>query len=376
MQLCFYLRAYASYRWDQIWKMDMSAALSCQIGYTTNLTLEHPSLQVYWLDIDYLKVAEAALHCSASMTALLYVEEWYKEVHGRLIMGSDNHLNEVQLQYIGTLAGYRAARISDVLVFRHQAFSAFPYHAMTPKPCHLEHSQKALPGQKPVLGLLDMQDSFKFVWSCNEASQNVSQGLDDKAEKLLVDIYSQVREPDSIYAVVRSHHEASLLPLLEHEEAWSRVLVAHDLSQQVQEGLGNQSGIVSTLKRLGCRSAVQVYLRGVAQAKVGIGGSQSIHHSSMTAHHLAAGRAFTTSLSIVKGRSEIYLNPSWPSGTDHGSWMKEAECEMLWQMGQWQDALEASGQSDSDTGFHATICSCLKVRQETLAQFNQSHPLS
>lgn len=44
-------------------------------------------LQVYWLDIDYLEIAEAALHCAASMTALLYVEEWYKEQHGQLIMG-------------------------------------------------------------------------------------------------------------------------------------------------------------------------------------------------------------------------------------------------------------------------------------------------
>ena len=32
-------------------------------------------LQVYWLDLDYLLVAEAALQCSASSTALIYIEQ-------------------------------------------------------------------------------------------------------------------------------------------------------------------------------------------------------------------------------------------------------------------------------------------------------------
>lgn len=45
-------------------------------------------LQVYWLRVDYLESAEAALHCSASMTALLFVEEWYKEHNGCLTLGS------------------------------------------------------------------------------------------------------------------------------------------------------------------------------------------------------------------------------------------------------------------------------------------------
>ena len=58
------------------------------------LIVLHIALQIYWLDIDYLKTAEAALHCSASMTALLYVEEWFKEVHGQLIMGSDAQLSD------------------------------------------------------------------------------------------------------------------------------------------------------------------------------------------------------------------------------------------------------------------------------------------
>lgn len=45
-------------------------------------------MQIFWLELDYLAAAEAALHCSATMTALLYIEEWHKEQHGRLALGS------------------------------------------------------------------------------------------------------------------------------------------------------------------------------------------------------------------------------------------------------------------------------------------------
>lgn len=41
----------------------------------------------YWLDIDYLLVAGAALKCSAYFTALLYVEHWIEEQYGKLKLG-------------------------------------------------------------------------------------------------------------------------------------------------------------------------------------------------------------------------------------------------------------------------------------------------
>lgn len=41
----------------------------------------------YWLDVDYLLVAAAALKCSAYFTALLYVEHWVEEQYGRLQLG-------------------------------------------------------------------------------------------------------------------------------------------------------------------------------------------------------------------------------------------------------------------------------------------------
>ena len=52
-------------------------------------------LQVCWLDLDYLQLAQAALQCSAAFTALLYVEFWCKEHHGRLTLGDQDVLSEV-----------------------------------------------------------------------------------------------------------------------------------------------------------------------------------------------------------------------------------------------------------------------------------------
>ncbi|KAK9825683.1 hypothetical protein WJX81_003257 [Elliptochloris bilobata] len=48
--------------------------------------------QVYWLEVDYLAVAAAALRCGACFTALLYLEHWCEAAHGRLALGNDQPL--------------------------------------------------------------------------------------------------------------------------------------------------------------------------------------------------------------------------------------------------------------------------------------------
>ena len=52
----------------------------------------------YWLDIDYLQVAAAALQCSAYFTALLYVEHWIEEQCGRLKLDGCSLADKVQLR--------------------------------------------------------------------------------------------------------------------------------------------------------------------------------------------------------------------------------------------------------------------------------------
>ncbi len=51
-------------------------------------------------------------------------------------------------------------------------------------------------------------------------------------DQLLLDIYSQIQEPDGIYAAARSQKAASQLCLFEHEGAWDKALVGYDLLQR------------------------------------------------------------------------------------------------------------------------------------------------
>jgi hypothetical protein len=55
-----------------------------------------PAGQVYWLDVDYLAAAAAALRCGACFTALLYLEHWCEAAHGRLTLGDDLPLAAVR----------------------------------------------------------------------------------------------------------------------------------------------------------------------------------------------------------------------------------------------------------------------------------------
>ena len=50
-------------------------------------------------------------------------------------------------------------------------------------------------------------------------------------------------------------------------------------------------------------------------------------------------------------------------GSKDSNWINEAQCEVLWRMGQWQDAAEAPTQhSEGSNCFNATLCLCLKAR--------------
>lgn len=55
------------------------------------------------------------------------------------------------------------------------------------------------------------------------------QGPAPAEDQLLLSIYSQLTEPDGIYAAVRSRKLASQLHLFQHEGSWPKVLLACDL---------------------------------------------------------------------------------------------------------------------------------------------------
>lgn len=124
------------------------------------LPLLHPSPvlpQVYWVDVDYLQLAAAAAQCGAHFTALLYIEAWQEEQHGWLAP-------------LDTAAASAAAAAAEVAAGPGGNGSGSGAGAPN-------GSTKGSTGQRQVAAV----------------------------ERLLLDTYSQINEPDGIYAVARSH---------------------------------------------------------------------------------------------------------------------------------------------------------------------------
>lgn len=106
------------------------------------------------------------------------------------------------------------------------------------------------------------------------------------ADQLLLDIYSSINEPDSIYAVARGHNMMSQLKLYEHEGRWDKALTGYDLlcrrklpantspvsspaqpadkSRNVSDepSAHAQQGLLTALQQLGCRHLIEAYWQG------------------------------------------------------------------------------------------------------------------
>lgn len=103
----------------------------------------------------------------------------------------------------------------------------------------------------------------------------------------MLEAYTQISEPDSIYAMARSPLLDVQLPLAEHEGSWAEALVGHDLqlhhsalharhnsspgSQPGSSSLQDferrqQQGLFNALQQLGCQHVLQrLFLIGSPQ---------------------------------------------------------------------------------------------------------------
>ena len=104
-----------------------------------------------------------------------------------------------------------------------------------------------------------------------------AQGRGAEVDELLLDIYSNINEPDSIYAVAKGHSMVSQLKLYEHEGSWDKALTGYDLlcrqraASEAQESPGQatgvsgqvsgqwQKGLLTSLQQLGCRHVIEAY---------------------------------------------------------------------------------------------------------------------
>jgi hypothetical protein len=166
----------------------------------------------YCVHVDYLAVAAAALSCKAYFTALLYIEHWCEEQYGKLTLNpaaSDAEAaGGVQLQ-------------------------------------HLQQLQQ-LAGFGNTAGELQQHQQLGN-------GTDVAQQRKQLLESMLLELYSNVNEPDGIYAVAAAFSSpASQLHLLRHEQLWASVLGAEDAllqatflqPQQQQDHTGKQTALL------------------------------------------------------------------------------------------------------------------------------------
>ncbi|PSC71129.1 serine threonine-kinase ATM isoform X1 [Micractinium conductrix] len=144
--------------------------------------------KVYWVEVDYLELSAAAARCGAYFTALLYIEAWQEAQHGWLAP-------------LGAAAGAAAG------------------------------------GKSSSSG---SEASRAAAGSGDGAGEGGGGNAAAAVQRLLLDIYSSINEPDGIYAVARSHSLLSQLRRFEHEGDWSKALLSYDLV--LQHLLGGGSG--------------------------------------------------------------------------------------------------------------------------------------
>ena len=172
---------------------------------------------MYWVDVDYLAAAAAALRARVPLTAALLVETWLEDANGTVSLDD--------------------AAAAVAAVDRERAGAGAGAGAAQPT----------------------------FVATEEGAPTHV---------KLLLEAQAGTAEPDGIYGLLRSHALPVQLRLYEHEEAWGQALTGHDLTSRAAFGGGGGGGasgsnlrLLETLRKMGCLHVLDVYARSLPPAE-------------------------------------------------------------------------------------------------------------
>ncbi|XP_022251192.1 serine-protein kinase ATM-like [Limulus polyphemus] len=162
----------------------------------------------FWLDIDYLCVAQAATFCSAHFTALLYTEIWCdQEKRKRQLENRQHH----------------SSNLSD-------NFGS----------CSQDTSTLA------------------SISSCDQERAPL-------VHKLLMDAYCSIGEPDGVYGCgeVAKDSQDVRIQCYEQENRWDRVLSYYDL--ELTQNTSSRVGLLTALQKCGLNHVLYGYLKGVGQ---------------------------------------------------------------------------------------------------------------
>ena len=163
--------------------------------------------RAYWVDVDYLVAAAAALRARVPLTAALLVETWLEDRHGTVSLDDAD-------------AAAERGRGAETL-------------RLAGEPADAE-------------------------------------GVPEHV-RLLLEAQAGLSEPDGIYGLLRSHALPIQMRLYEHEGAWSQALAGHDAALRRAEGerasgfggADARARLVDTLRRMGCLHVLDVYVRSL-----------------------------------------------------------------------------------------------------------------
>eukprot|EP01050_Picozoa_sp_SAG11_P014002 SAG11_NODE_1680_length_4459_cov_1.671101_3_plen_1106_part_01 len=235
--------------------------------------------KIYYLSVDYLQVARAALRCDAYFTALFYVEQQMYENRSK------------QRQSKAAASGRRSSAAARSA----RGVAAAAYASRAPAGGGMAHEQK-----------LQMQ------------------------------IYSCINEPDCIYGVNKSLASRDRMRAFDHEQAWEKSLGLHDTILQRaaadDEGSGAhdalhdaltapecRKGVLSSLARLGFTHVLDTYCRGA----------------------LSMSESLTPAESIP---------------------LQEYQYEAAWRTCRWDDQIDGQLlERDMPLGFHASVFKCIQA---------------
>ncbi|XP_020591737.1 serine/threonine-protein kinase ATM [Phalaenopsis equestris] len=103
---------------------------------TSNMSLLNSSWKkVYWLSLDYLLVARAAIHCGSYFTAIMYVEHWCEEHFDGLNLGSPDfsHMEELPTHIELLVAAFTQINEPDAI------YGVIQYHKLASQLITFEH---------------------------------------------------------------------------------------------------------------------------------------------------------------------------------------------------------------------------------------------
>ncbi|XP_063954158.1 serine-protein kinase ATM-like isoform X2 [Lytechinus pictus] len=154
----------------------------------------------FWLDVDYLQMAQAAQMCEAHFTCLLYSEIWCN----------------------------------------HQRMANPPTRSGGPIETFTQDSQESI-----SLSSISMETGINL-------------------QSLLMDAFGSIGEPDSVYGcgAGRLVDTSARIHTYEHEGEWGKALAAYDLQMQSSTSGAIQLGLLQALQNFGLSGILQTYLAG------------------------------------------------------------------------------------------------------------------